>query len=230
MQCLWHEPCLSSALTTNNMHNPFTYLSILILSLSACTVQSQEDYVPPSKDLSGLEVAYFASGCFWCVEAVYESVQGVEEAVSGYAGGHTENPTYREVGSGTTGHAETVAVYYDPSVVSYGTLVDVYYSSQDPTQVNGQGPDKGSAYRSIIFYRNDSEKATAESKKKALGDSGEYARPIATEILPFTAFYDAEDYHQDYEKRNPDHPYVRSVSIPRLNRFKASMPSILKSE
>ena len=119
-------------------------------------------------------------------------------------------------------------VYYDPAVVDFKTLVDVYYGSQDRTQVNGQGPDHGSAYRSIIFYTNDEEKRIAEAAKKALGESGKYDKPIATEIKAFEAFYDAEDYHQDYERLNPNQPYVRSVSIPRLNRFKAKFPQLLK--
>lgn len=180
------------------------------------------------KDLEGLSVAYFASGCFWCVEAVYESVKGVEEAVSGYSGGPEMNPTYQQVGGGATGHAEAVKVYYDPTVVDFRTLVKVYYASQNPTTVNGQHPDYGTQYRSIIFYSNDEEKTIAEEEKKALGESGMYNEPIATEISMFTKFWEAEAYHQDYEKLNPGNPYVKAVSIPRLNRFKAKMPEVLK--
>ncbi len=175
-----------------------------------------------------LDTAYFASGCFWCVEAVYERVKGVKEAVSGYSGGNTVNPTYEEVGNKTTGHAEAVAVFYDPKMVSYETLLQVYFASQDPTQVNGQGPDRGSPYRSIIFYRNESEKKAAEAAKKTLGDSGKYAAPIAAEILPFKAFYDAEDYHQNYERMHPENPYVQHVSTPRLRKFEAQLPDLLK--
>ncbi len=172
--------------------------------------------------------AYFASGCFWCVEAVYESVRGVEEAISGYAGGQHPNPTYRLIGTGTTGHSETIEVYYDPEVVSFETLVKVYYGSQDPTTVNGQHPDYGSQYRSMIFYANDEEKKIAEDFKAKLDASGEYNKPIATEIVPFEKFYPAEDYHQDYEKLNPNQPYIVGVSIPRLKRFQKKFPELLK--
>ena len=135
---------------------------------------------------------------------------------------------FAEVGSKTTGHAEAVMVFYDPKMVSYATLLNVYFASQDPTQVNGQGPDRGSPYRSIIFYRNESEQKAAEAAKKALGDSGKYTAPIAAEILPFKAFYNAEDYHQNYERMHPDNPYVQHVSIPRLRKFEAQLPDLLK--
>lgn len=204
-------------------------LTISTICLLSCgSSQSQSSSPKPITNLEGLETAYFASGCFWCVEAIYESVNGVEEVISGYAGGHKVNPTYREVGSGLTGHAEVVKVYYHPSVVSFATLVQVYYDSQDPTTV-GQVPDFGEAYRSIIFYKNDAEKKIAEEAKMKLSNAGIYDKPIVTEIMPFTVFYDAEDYHQDYERLNPNQPYVRSVSIPRLNRFKAKHPELLKS-
>jgi peptide-methionine (S)-S-oxide reductase len=175
-----------------------------------------------------LEKAYFASGCFWCVEAVYESVAGVEEAISGYAGGTQKNPTYEQVGRGQTDHAESVEVLYDPEKVSFKTLVAVYYASQNPTTVNGQEPDFGKQYRSIIFYQNETEKGIAQAYKDSLDASGTYEDPIATEIVPLTTFWKAEAYHQDYERNNPDNPYVRKVSIPRLNRFKAKMPQVLK--
>ena len=173
--------------------------------------------------------AYFGSGCFWCVEAIYESVEGVYEVISGYAGGDSDDPTYEAVGSGRTGHAEVVEVIYDLEVVSFATLVEVFYGSQDPTTI-GQKPDFGSQYRSIIFYQNKEEKALAEAAKSALQASGQYDDPIVTEILPFVKFYPAEAYHQDFEKRNPNQSYVRAVSIPRLNRFKAKFPDILKKE
>ena len=179
---------------------------------------------------SDIAVATFASGCFWCVEAIFESVKGVKGAVSGYAGGRTKNPTYESVGSGRTRHAEAVQVVFDSTVVTFEQLVAVYFGSQNPTQVNGQGPDRGSAYRSIIFYRNEEERTIAEKAKAALAASGKYDAPIAAEILPFTEFWKAEAYHQDYERRHPNHPYVRNVSIPRLNRFKAKFLELLKKE
>ncbi|MEZ4777594.1 MAG: bifunctional methionine sulfoxide reductase B/A protein [Bacteroidia bacterium] len=172
------------------------------------------------------DTAYFASGCFWCVEAVYESVRGVKEAISGYSGGHTKNPTYEDSNTGKTGHAEAVAVIYDPSVVSFASLVDVYFGSQDPTQVNGQGPDRGSQYRSIIFYKNDEEKKIIEEKKALLAK--ELNAKIAAEVMPFEKFWIAEAYHQNYERLHPESGYIQQVSIPRLNRFKKKFPELLK--
>ncbi|MFT6279254.1 MAG: peptide-methionine (S)-S-oxide reductase [Flavobacteriales bacterium] len=191
---------------------------------------SNTEVIPlPEKDLSGLEKAYFASGCFWCVEAVYESVYGVEEAISGYAGGNQLNPTYEQVGGGRTDHAEAIEVYYDPEKVDFKTLVKVFYASQDPTTVNGQHPDYGKQYRSIIFYQNDEEKQIAMEEKELLNESGAYDKPVATEIELLTKFWKAEEYHQDFERRNPNQSYVKAVSVPRLNRFKEKMPQLLKA-
>lgn len=170
--------------------------------------------------------AYFASGCFWCVEAIYESVKGVSEVISGYSGGHTKNPTYEASNTGRTGHAEAVEVIYDPNIVSFSTLVDVYFGSQNPTQVNGQGNDIGSQYRSIIFYQNDEQKQIIETKKTAL--SKKLNAKIAAEVYPFQKFWKAEDYHQNYERLHPENPYIQNVSIPRLNRFKRKFPELLK--
>ena len=175
---------------------------------------------------NGKARAYFASGCFWCVEAIYESVKGVEEAISGYSGGHTKNPTYEASNTGRTGHAEAVEVIYDPNVVSFETLVDVYFASQDPTQVNGQHPDYGSQYRSIIFYQNDDQKNIILKKKKALAEK--LNAKIAAEVLPFKKFWKAEAYHQNYERLHPNNSYIKNVSIPRLKRFQAKMPEVLK--
>lgn len=198
-----------------------------LMIMSNCNSQKANTHsTEEKKELrEGLSKAYFASGCFWCVEIIYENVKGVEEAVSGYSGGHTKNPTYRQVGSGTTGHAEAVEIHYDPDVVSYETLVKVYYGSQDATTV-GQRPDYGSAYRSMIYYQNEEEKAIAEKWKSKV--AGDYNDPIVTEIVPFEIFWDAEDYHQDYERKNPNQPYVVGVSIPRLKRFQAKFPELLK--
>jgi peptide-methionine (S)-S-oxide reductase len=210
----------------------YTILAAAILMASCTQAQYEVDYSltkgPPIEvpAENGFKKAYFASGCFWCVEAVYESVRGVKDAISGYSGGFTLNPTYEASNTGRTGHAEAVEVIYDPKVVSFATLVDVYFGSQNPTQVNGQGPDRGSQYRSIIFYQNDEEKRIAESKKAAL--EKELGAPVAAELMPFRKFWIAEDYHQNYEKRNPSNPYVRNVSIPRLNRFKEQFPHLLK--
>jgi peptide-methionine (S)-S-oxide reductase len=210
-----------------------TILIALMLTLTSCKAQnSNRNTVTPSSkpDLSHLQTAYFASGCFWCVEAVFESVQGVEEAVSGYAGGHTNNPTYQSIRTGTTGHSESVKVYYDSTIVSFETLVKVYYGSHNPTTVNGQHPDYGTQYRSILFYQNTREKTIAENFKKTLDESGEYSQPIATEIKRLNKFYPAEDYHQNYEKLHPENPYVKNVSIPRLKKFQAKFSDILKED
>ena len=213
------------------MKNLIISTLLLIFCMSCATAtQSESDTTSQvqKKSIEGFSTAYFASGCFWCVEAIYESVEGVEEAISGYAGGHTDDPTYRSIGTGSTGHSESVEVYYDPETVSFETLVEVFYGSHDPTTVNGQAPDFGSQYRSIIFYQNHEERSIAEKAKQALSDAGVYDKPIATEISELEKFYPAEDYHQNYEKLHPNESYVRNVSVPRLNRFKEDFPHLLK--
>ena len=201
----------------------FIFLFLFLLSFSNPPEQTTI-YKPQNKEL---KIAYFASGCFWCVEAIFESVSGVEEAVSGYAGGFTTNPTYQSIGTGKTGHAETVAVYYNPKKVSFKTLVAVFFGSHDPTTKNGQHPDYGTQYRSIAFYTKNSEKETIEKFIKELNDAY-YKGKIVTEVTELEKFYQAEDYHQNYEKLNPNNPYVKNVSIPRLNRFKKKFPQLLK--
>jgi peptide-methionine (S)-S-oxide reductase len=180
------------------------------------------------EELKKYETAYFASGCFWCVEAIFESVKGVSEVVSGYSGGKEANPTYEDVSYGRTSHAEAVEVYYDPEVISFFELVQVFFGSHDPTTLNRQGPDRGPQYRSIAFYKDAEEKQIIESYIKALEDNKVYDQPIVTEVKEFETFYDAEDYHQDYERNNPNNSYIRNVSIPRLNRFKQHYGEYLK--
>ncbi|MCB0687099.1 MAG: peptide-methionine (S)-S-oxide reductase MsrA, partial [Saprospiraceae bacterium] len=179
----------------------------------------------PTKE--GLKTSYFASGCFWCVEAVYESVKGVEESVSGYSGGHTKNPTYEDSNTGQTGHAESVEIFYDSSVVDFPTLVDVYFGSQDVTQVNGQGPDRGSQYRSIVFYQNEEEHQIINDKIASINEKIAPAK-VAAEVKPFDKFWVAEAYHQNYEKLHPNQGYIQAVSIPRLKRFQEQFPQLLK--
>ncbi len=181
-------------------------------------------------ELSKYSEAAFAGGCFWCEEAIFESVKGVKEVISGYSGGTEQNPTYEEVGSGNTGHAESVNVYYDSSEVSYATLLKIYFASEDPTQVNGQGPDEGTQYRSIVFYRNDSEKSAAENYIKELNASKKFNEPIAAQVVPFVKFWDAEDYHQNYIVNNPNVPYVRMESIPRIRKFQKQFPELIKPD
>ncbi|MBT2163426.1 peptide-methionine (S)-S-oxide reductase MsrA [Zobellia sp. KMM 6746] len=184
-----------------------------------------------SQDLDKFETAYFASGCFWCVEAIFESVKGVKEVVSGYSGGTEKNPTYEQVGGGMTSHAEAVKVYYDPEIVSFTALVQVFFGSHDPTSLNSQGPDRGTQYRSVAFYKTDKEKQIIEGYIKALKDQNVYdGAPITTEVTEFTKFYDAEDYHQDYERKHPKNSYITNVSVPRLNRFKENFKEYLKQD
>ena len=196
-------------------------------NVQTVSTNAKVNFAPDNGD--DLAKAYFASGCFWCVEAVFESVKGVEEAVSGYAGGTKANPTYQEVSTGSLRHAEAVVVYYDPEVVVFATLVKVFFGIHDPTTPKRQGPDRGPQYRSIAFYTSPSEKATIQSYMEELVSSGAYARgEIVTEVKELEQFWEAEAYHQDFERRNPNQGYVKAVSIPRLNRFKAKFPELLK--
>lgn len=174
----------------------------------------------------GKAIAAFASGCFWCSEHIFEAVVGVDSAVSGYAGGTTRNPTYELVNTETTGHAESVLVYYDPKIVSYEELTKVFFTSHDPTTPDRQGPDVGSSYRSILFYRTEEEKKIAEDAVRTF--QPEFSEPIVTEIKQLDAFYRAEGYHQDYIHHNPNTPYVVRVSIPRYEKFKETYQGKLK--
>lgn len=176
----------------------------------------------------GLSEAVFAGGCFWCVEAVFERVEGVEEAISGYAGGTTADPTYKKVASGMTDYAESVIVYYDSTVVSYDELLTAFFAGHDPTQLNRQGPDVGPQYRSAIFYANDYEKAKAEAFIQQLEESGKFRKPIVTKLSPLSTFYTAEGYHQDYIVHNPNQPYVVGVSMPKIEKFMKAHPELLK--
>ncbi|MCY4562801.1 MAG: peptide-methionine (S)-S-oxide reductase MsrA [Flavobacteriaceae bacterium] len=174
------------------------------------------------------EKAYFASGCFWCVELIFESLKGVDQVYSGYSGGYTESPTYSSIGTGQTGHAESVEIHYDPEVISFRTLVEVFFRSHDPTTLNRQGPDKGPQYRSIAFYQTDKEKEIIENYIDVLLEQKIFKNPIVTEVLPFEKFNYAEEYHQDFEKKNPNHPYVKRVSIPRLKKFASKYRHLIK--
>ncbi len=217
----------------------FAMLFIVSTACKPKTVQQQpvtitsekiEEVTMVQKDLQHYETAYFASGCFWCVEAIFESVKGVEEVYSGYSGGFEKDPTYEEVAYGRTHHAEAVEVYYDPEVISFTELVQVFFGSHDPTSLNRQGPDRGAQYRSIAFYKDKEQKNIIKKYIETLEASEVYGRPIVTQVVKFNTFYKAEDYHQDYEKKNPNNSYIRNVSIPRLNRFKENFKSYLKEE
>lgn len=165
------------------------------------------------------KTAYFASGCFWCTEAIFELIIGVKSAESGYTGGKTVKPTYEQVCSGKTGHAEAIKVVYYPATVSYEKLVRAFFESHDPSTLNQQGPDKGTQYRSAIFYQNETEKQLSLAYIKELKVKGTY-KTITTEVAPFSVFYPAEFYHQDYEKKNPNNGYIQAVSKPRMAAFK----------
>ena len=206
-------------------------LSLTIVSCQTNKTNEKQKAIINSKPIeipvkNGLAKAYFASGCFWCVEAIYESVNGVNEVINGYSGGHTEHPTYQLSNTGRTGHAEAVEVLYDPNIVSFSTLLDVYFGSQDITQVNGQGPDNGSQYRSIIFYQNENQKEKIINKKKQL--TKKLNVTVAAEVYPFLKFWKGEDYHQDFERLHPNNPYVRNISIPRLKKFQRKYKYLLK--
>jgi peptide-methionine (S)-S-oxide reductase len=177
---------------------------------------------------TGIQTALFAGGCFWGVEGVFERLRGVTDAVSGYAGGTTKNPSYEQVATGRTGHAESVLVTYDPSLISYGTLLKVFFSvAHDPTQLNYQGPDQGTQYRSAIFYKSDLQKKTTEAYVKSLGAARVFPAPIVTQIVAYEAFYPAEDYHQHFLDNNPTYPYIVYWDMPKIAALNASYPSLV---
>ena len=165
------------------------------------------------------ETAVFGAGCFWCVEAVFQRLGGVQTVVPGYAGGHTENPTYESVCSGTTGHAEVAKITFDPNVITYTQLLEMLWKSHDPTTLNRQGNDVGTKYRSVIYYLDDEQKNSAEKSKSAVEESNLLAAPIVTEIKQLTKFYPAEDYHNNYYKLNPNQAYCRLIIEPKLKKL-----------
>lgn len=200
-----------------------TAASFLILFTSCAQMQNKGVKIPVGsmQKSAGTElVATFGEGCFWHSEIVFQSLVGVRDAVSGYAGGNSQNPDYESVTSGTSGHAEVVQVYYDPAVISYQTLVAAFFTSQDPTELNRQGNDVGTQYRSIAFYRNDKEKEIITAEIKRLTDLKRYNAKIVTQVVPFSKFYPAEKYHQEYISIHPENPYVQNVSIPDYVKFK----------
>jgi peptide-methionine (S)-S-oxide reductase len=193
-------------------------VALISCAQTTATIKGMSD--PKDKPSPHEAVATFSEGCFWHAEIVFQSLVGVRDAVSGYAGGTATDPNYETVSSGTTGHAETVQVYYDPAKISYATLVDAFFASQDPTQVNGQGYDMGTEYRSIAFYRNQQEKQMLENAINKINASKKYSDKVATQVVPFTKFYSAEEYHQEYVYNHMDEPYVSHVCIPELMNFK----------
>ncbi|MDR3547656.1 MAG: peptide-methionine (S)-S-oxide reductase MsrA [Candidatus Pacebacteria bacterium] len=174
------------------------------------------------------EIAVFGGGCFWCTEAVFKMLDGVESVTSGYAGGHTENPTYEEVCTGTTGHAESIRIEYDPAKVSYNTLLTIFFATHDATQLNRQGNDVGTQYRSIILYTTDEQKMEAKSFISELEASSSEGDPIVTEVVPLITFYEAESYHQDYFEKNPQQSYCQIIIAPKLQKVQEKYAELLK--
>jgi methionine-S-sulfoxide reductase len=197
-------------------------ISLIFLTTINMDAQTKSATTP------AIEIATLGSGCFWCTEAVYLSVKGVKEVVSGYCGGKVKNPTYREVCSGLTGHAEVVQVKFDPTVISYSEILEIFWNTHDPTTLNRQGADEGTQYRSVVFYHSEGQRQTAESYKAQLDKSGVYRNKIVTEITPVATFYKAEDYHQNYFALNPEQGYCQYVIRPKVDKFKKQYASKLK--
>lgn len=219
---------------------PFLFFTALLAFASAsCTQASDAATVaqdgrstagPAPTNLKGLAVATFAGGCFWAHEEVFEEIKGVRAAVSGYTGGTVANPSYEQVASRQTGHAEAVQVYYDPTVVTYATLLDVFLrGAHNPTQLNRQGPDVGDEYRSAVFYRTQEEKTAIEAAIKRVNAARIYPDPVVTQVAPLTKFYPAEDYHQGYYRLHPDQGYIATVSRKKVEHFRQEFPELVKA-
>lgn len=196
------------------------YLVLLAASSSCAQEKQPQKNMTESSNTSNNETATFGSGCFWCTEAIFLNVEGVSEVVSGYTGGKVKNPTYKEVCSGLTGHAEVIQLKFDPQVVSYDELLEIFWQTHDPTTLNRQGADVGTQYRSVVYYHNENQKQKAEYYKNKLEQEQVFSSPIVTEISPAETFYKAEDYHQNYYNLNSTQPYCSYVITPKLEKFK----------
>lgn len=214
------------------MKKTILYIACALLFFSCANGQSKDDdaiaVVPAPK--TGQQLATFGGGCFWATAEAMSELRGVDKVIAGYAGGTTKNPTYEEVCTETTGHAEVVQVYYDPKVISYENLAKAFFYSHDPTQLNRQGPDEGTSYRSIAFYRTPEEKAILQNQIKEVNDSKHYKSKVVTQVVPFKAFYAAENYHQGYFKLHPDRGYIQSVSLPKVQKMRKAVKELLKPE
>lgn len=226
------------------MNTILTFAASILLALGACSntrsgevdnadinaldTPSQTDPITTAKPDKSLPVAYFAGGCFWCTEASFERIEGVQAVVSGYSGGDKATADYKKVSSGQTNHAEAIAIYYDSTVVSYRTLLDVFFVAHDPTTLNRQGPDVGPQYRSSIFYQTPQEQVLAKAVIDSVNASNRYSNPIVTTLEPFDAFYDAEEYHQGYYEIHPENPYITNVSRPKVMKVEKEFKDILK--
>ena len=201
----------------------FLFISFFALTRTEAKTSKKEN---PMQNKT--EIATLGGGCFWCIEAIYERVRGVIKVTSGYSGGHIENPTYEQVSTGTTGHAESVQIEFDPTVISYNEILDIFWQIHDPTQLNRQGNDIGPQYRSVIFYHDERQKEIALKSKAELEKEKIFDKPIVTEITAFKRFYPAESYHKNYYDRNSDEPYCQLVITPKLQKFKKHFSEYLK--
>jgi peptide-methionine (S)-S-oxide reductase len=205
-----------------------TVFWVLVASLFTISAYSQKNRTATKMEKqTGMETATFGSGCFWCTEAIFLNVDGVTEVVSGYTGGKVKNPTYKEVCSGLTGHAEVVQITFNPEKVSYEQLLEIFWKTHDPTTLNQQGADVGTQYRSVIYYHSEDQRRSAEYYKARLEQEGAFDKPIVTEISPATTFYRAEDYHQNYYSLNNNAPYCTYVIRPKLEKFKKAFEGML---
>lgn len=201
-----------------------TCLSLFVLFLFCSTAFGQ------SAKHNNMDTATFGAGCFWCVEAIFQNLEGVEKVSSGYTGGTVPNPSYEEVCTGVTGHAEVARILFNPEVISFEELLEVFWQTHDPTTLNRQGADVGTQYRSAIFYHNEEQKRLAEEYKRKLNESGAFNNPVITEISPLSVFYEAENYHQDYYRNNGDQPYCRLVIKPKMEKFEKVFKDKLKKQ
>jgi peptide-methionine (S)-S-oxide reductase len=212
-----------------------SFLFLIFATIASCGQKNDSKEQPMAKtdnniNMDELKTATFGNGCFWCTEAIFLNVDGVHRVESGYSGGKVKNPTYKEVCSGLTGHAEVIQLKYDPTKVSYEELLEIFWQTHDPTTLNRQGADEGTQYRSVVFYHDDEQKRLAEYYKEKLDESGAFNDPIVTEISPFSEFYKAEDYHQNYYNLNSSAPYCSFVIQPKLEKFKKAFAQKLKKK
>lgn len=210
------------------MSSKFVTGFLLCLTFITCRSQDQNKKTTIEMEKEGLEIATLGAGCFWCVEAVFSELKGVESVISGYTGGNVKNPSYKEVCKGTTGHAEVAQIVFDPSMISYKEILEVFWKTHDPTTLNRQGNDVGTQYRSAIYYHSDEQKEIAEFYKSELNDSKAWPNPIVTEISPLETFYEAENYHQDYFSEHGDEMYCKFVIQPKVEKFKKAFSTKLK--
>lgn len=205
---------------------------ILNLTIGGCSSPSSQTVLVnnlPQLE-QGNEMATFAGGCFWCTEAVFERVEGVTDVVSGYTGGKEKNPTYKQVSYGESTHAEAIQIYYDPKVITYERLLEIFFATHDPTQVNRQGPDVGTQYRTEVYYHDNGQKVAAEKYIAKLNSEGKYDKKIATKVTAYDKFWMAEDYHQNYYELNRGNPYIINIAVPKVNKLKKYFPEVIKDK